>query len=150
MAMEHKKRIIILSIIGIILTAIGIALLPIGQNLITKILHQKLATLPENPGYILWRDMDLPISQSFYLFNITNPDETLMGAKPKVKEIGPFVYRLNITKGEITFNSNQTIVSYWEKKQFYFQSNQSAYDLQTQVFFRLFVFCKYLKKSFHL
>nr|XP_027202262.1 lysosome membrane protein 2-like [Dermatophagoides pteronyssinus] len=133
MAMEHKKRIIILSIIGIILTAIGISLLPIGQNLITKILHQKLATLPENPGYILWRDMDLPISQSFYLFNITNPDETLMGAKPKVKEIGPFVYRLNITKGEITFNSNQTIVSYWEKKQFYFQSNQSAYDLQTQV-----------------
>lgn len=133
MTMEHKKRIITISIIGSILLIIGIILLPVGQNLITKILHQKLATLPDNPGYILWRDMDIPIYQSFYLFNITNQDETLNGGRPNVKEIGPFVYRINITKGEIGFNQSQTIVSYLEKKQFHFKANLSAYDLQTQV-----------------
>ncbi|OTF81331.1 hypothetical protein BLA29_008103 [Euroglyphus maynei] len=108
MTMEHKKRIITISIIGSILLIIGIILLPVGQNLITKILHQKLATLPDNPGYILWRDMDIPIYQSFYLFNITNPDETLNGGRPNVKEIGPFVYRINITKDN---NHEYTIIN---------------------------------------
>lgn len=133
MAMEHKKLIITLSIIGLILTIIGIVFLPIGQNLISNILHKKLATLPDNPGYILWRDMDIPIYQKFYLFNITNTEEMLSGGRPTVNEIGPFVYHLNMTKGDIKFNSNNTIVSYVEKKQFHFDANLSSYDLQTQI-----------------
>ena len=140
MAMEHKKLIITLSIIGLILTILGIVFLPIGQNLISNILHKKLATLPDNPGYILWRDMDIPIYQKFYLFNITNTEEMLSGGRPTVNEIGPFVYHLNMTKGDIKFNSNNTIVSYVEKKQFHFDANLSSYDLQTQVCFLFFSF----------
>ncbi|VDL90380.1 unnamed protein product [Schistocephalus solidus] len=40
---------------------------------------------------------------SIYLFNITNRKEILAGAKPRVQEIGPYVYREKREKTNITF-----------------------------------------------
>jgi hypothetical protein len=45
--------------------------------------------------------------QSFYFFNLTNPDEVMDGAKPRVVEIGPYVYRRYESNFEITFPGNR-------------------------------------------
>ena len=47
-----------------------------------------------SPAYDTWRDVPVPMKLSFYMFNLTNPEEFEDGAKLNVEEIGPYVYRL--------------------------------------------------------
>ena len=54
------------------------------------------------------------------------------GAKPILKEIGPFVYRLQFDKNQVVQNSNGT-VSYLEKKTWIFQPNESVNDELTVI-----------------
>ncbi|KAA0203900.1 hypothetical protein HAZT_HAZT003971 [Hyalella azteca] len=42
---------------------------------------------------ILQSDTPVPLTISFYLFNLTNPVEFTNGGRPMVDEIGPYVYR---------------------------------------------------------
>lgn len=39
-----------------------------------------------------WRKLPMPLTFKIYVFNVTNPDEINKGAKPKLAEIGPYVY----------------------------------------------------------
>ncbi|CAO1331993.1 unnamed protein product [Diamesa tonsa] len=50
-----------------------------------------------------------------YIFNVTNPEGFLIGEKPKLVEVGPFVYREDMEKVNIRFHDNYT-VSYQHKK----------------------------------
>lgn len=50
-----------------------------------------------------------------YIFNVTNPDGFLAGEKPRLVEVGPFVYREDMEKTNIQFHDNYT-VSFQHKK----------------------------------
>lgn len=50
-----------------------------------------------------------------YIFNVTNPEGFLAGEKPKLVEVGPFVYREDMEKVNIKFHDNYT-VTYQHKK----------------------------------
>ncbi|XP_053667228.1 lysosome membrane protein 2 [Anopheles marshallii] len=50
-----------------------------------------------------------------YIFNVTNPEGFLSGEKPKLVEVGPFVYREDMEKVNIKFHDNYT-VTYQHKK----------------------------------
>ncbi|XP_015836616.1 scavenger receptor class B member 1 isoform X2 [Tribolium castaneum] len=51
-----------------------------------------------------------------YIFNVTNPDSFLnLGEKPKLQEVGPFVYREDMEKVNIKFHDNGTL-TYQHKK----------------------------------
>ena len=41
----------------------------------------------------VWSFPPVPVFMKFYVFNIENPDNIRRGEKPRVKEVGPFVYR---------------------------------------------------------
>lgn len=47
-----------------------------------------------------------------YFFNITNPDEILNGKLPEVKELGPFIYKDNQIRSNITFDGDKNEVSF--------------------------------------
>jgi hypothetical protein len=40
----------------------------------------------------LFEEIPFPLTFKAYLFNILNPDEIMRGSKPRVEEIGPFVF----------------------------------------------------------
>jgi len=40
----------------------------------------------------LWSNPPLTPRLKVYIFNVTNPDEILAGAMPRVSEVGPYVY----------------------------------------------------------
>lgn len=135
--METKKRVIILLIFGNLFIIVGLIFLCGSPFFITNLVHNKLSILPNNPGFILWRDMNIPIYQNFYMFNITNSNEVRNGAKPNLEQIGPFVYKVNISKSALQFNNDSTEVTFLEKKQYYFQPNLTKIPLNTTVSHKL-------------
>lgn len=67
--------------------------------------------------YDIWQDTNSPdappLYMNFHVFNITNPDEWLAGAKPVLVDIGPYAYVQHRVKLNVTFNENGTLVSYY-------------------------------------
>lgn len=45
-------------------------------------------------------DIPQPIMFKVFVFNVTNPNEVIEGAVPKVKEIGPYVYKYVMMLGQ--------------------------------------------------
>lgn len=64
-----------------------------------------------------------------YFFNVSNPDDVQRGAKPIVKEIGPYVYTQYRTKLDITRADD--ILSYYQYQHFEFDEEASAPLTQT-------------------
>lgn len=40
----------------------------------------------------LFEHIPFPLTFKVYVFNVTNGDDIVQGAKPKVEEIGPYVF----------------------------------------------------------
>lgn len=40
----------------------------------------------------MYNALPFPLIFKVYLFNVLNPDEVMRGAKPKLQEIGPYVF----------------------------------------------------------
>src|SRR6218665_735466 len=97
--MPHQKKIITFSVLAIVLLALGGVAISFIPNVISYFVHKKMALLPHNPSYPLWRDLKIPIYEKFYFFNVTNAADVMnKGAKPNLKEVGPFVFKTRLTK----------------------------------------------------
>lgn len=67
--------------------------------------------------FSIWQDTNAegapPMYMNFHVWNITNPDEWLAGAKPILEDIGPYAYKQSRVKLNVTFEQNGTIARYW-------------------------------------
>uniref|UniRef100_A0A1B6DPX8 Protein croquemort n=1 Tax=Clastoptera arizonana TaxID=38151 RepID=A0A1B6DPX8_9HEMI len=108
-----------------------------------KILQSNLAltqnaTKGNNATSVLamWEETPMPIYMEVYMFNWTNPATSLHGPdKPKFVEMGPYVFYEHHSKGNLTWNSNNTI-TYLNKKTWKFMpelSNGSLSDNITNI-----------------
>ena len=87
---------------------------------------QKLAIAEGSETYEKWKEIPMPIYYKYYFFNVSNAAEIeKSGAKPIVKEFGPFTYRSKWHKTPITFNSNGT-VTFRERKVLHFVPEMSV------------------------
>lgn len=64
----------------------------------------------------------------YFFFNVTNPDDFLVGAKPIVSQVGPYTYREYRAKENVTFVDNGTRVSAYQPKTFVFLPERSVGD----------------------
>lgn len=129
-----KKSSIICITTGFLLVLIGMSALLTLPLVIVKIIDSKLVLSPGNPSYILWRDLPVPILHKFYFYNVTNPREVqTTGAVPHLQQIGPFVYRLNITKSHINFTTSGDSVAFAETINYYFDRQLSTDDLSLTI-----------------
>lgn len=97
-------------IIGIITLILGIVLSSIpwldyfilkvspspAQNysiLIVYLISQNLRLWNDTLSYHYWQRPGVIRLTKVYIYNVTNPDGFLSGEKPKLQEVGPFVYR---------------------------------------------------------
>ncbi|XP_062870019.1 scavenger receptor class B member 1 isoform X2 [Trichomycterus rosablanca] len=126
MAISKFKITIGLSVIGLLLVGFGTFLMFMGPVIINDQIVKNVEINPKNDlSYTMWKDIPVPFFMSVYFFNILNPEEILAGEKPMVQQKGPYVYRENRWKDNITFHDNKT-VSYREYRQYFFEESMSV------------------------
>uniref|UniRef100_A0A1I8PCZ6 Scavenger receptor class B member 1 n=1 Tax=Stomoxys calcitrans TaxID=35570 RepID=A0A1I8PCZ6_STOCA len=100
-------------IIGIITLILGILLTTIPW--LDYFILKNLRLWNDTLSYHYWQRPGVIRLTKVYIYNVTNPDGFLTGEKPKLQEVGPFVYREDMQKVNVKFHDNFT-VSYQHKK----------------------------------
>ncbi|CAH2063819.1 unnamed protein product, partial [Iphiclides podalirius] len=72
-----------------------------------------------------WRKLPMPLTFKIYLFNVSNPEDVNNGEKPKVTEIGPYVYKEYRERTVLGYGENDT-VKYMMRKSFVFDAKASG------------------------
>lgn len=104
-------------IFGAIFLALGIGGSIFVQNFFNQtVLKTVQINGYDSQGYIQWVNNTTPQSAPQYLrftlWNVTNPDDVMNGAKPIMKDIGPYSYREYFVNYNVTFNSDETQMTY--------------------------------------
>ncbi|XP_022086017.1 scavenger receptor class B member 1-like [Acanthaster planci] len=97
-------------VMGALLVITGAVLIPVVWNAVKHSLMSKLMVLePSSMVYSIWKEPPFIIYWRFYFFDVANPAEVVEGAKPSLAHKGPYVYRLEMHRQNLTLNSNSTI-----------------------------------------
>ncbi|XP_076163294.1 scavenger receptor class B member debris buster [Ptiloglossa arizonensis] len=100
--------------IGILTLVIGIILSSIPW--VDYIILKQLRLWNGSLSFHYWQKPGVVRLTKVYIFNVTNTENFLQfNEKPKLQEVGPFVYREDMEKVNIVFHNNGT-VSYQHKK----------------------------------
>jgi scavenger receptor class B, member 1 len=62
------------------------------KNVFHSKISQQVALKPGGFLRGIWTDVPFPLDFRINIFNLTNPDEFLNGGKPRVHEIGPYMF----------------------------------------------------------
>lgn len=80
-----------------------------------------------------WIDPPVSPKLKIYVFNFTNPDEFLAGAKPKFEELGPYVFTDDWQKSNIEWKNGDNSIEYNQLRYFKFLPKESKGQLRDQV-----------------
>jgi len=104
---------------------VGIAYLgfdPLVRSLILK----KLVLSNTSDTFHIWEDPPISPHLKVYFFNLTNPEEVFNGVDlPRLVEVGPYTYKQQWLKQNVTWHNNGTI-SYRTRKIFTFVESESC------------------------
>ncbi|XP_072018674.1 lysosome membrane protein 2-like [Amphiura filiformis] len=80
------------------------------EDKISTVIDEMMVLEPSSEIFQSWLDPQIPIYQKFYFFDVQNADDVLnAGAKPRLVEIGPYTYRVSISRYNLTFGDNDTL-----------------------------------------
>lgn len=88
-------------VFGCIFLILGVVVMLAGGPMLEKKILKSMALSEGSDRFQTWLEpwrMDLDPALTAYAFNITNKDEVLRGGKPKLEEVGPFVYKSKTIK----------------------------------------------------
>ncbi|XP_072722958.1 platelet glycoprotein 4 [Ciconia boyciana] len=99
------------AVIGGVLAIFGGILIPVGDNLIGKAIKKEAVIANGTIAFENWLVPGSSVYRQFWVFDVQNPSEVLeQGARPKLKQRGPYTYRVRyLPKENITENSDGTI-----------------------------------------
>ncbi|CAN9504477.1 unnamed protein product [Ophioblennius macclurei] len=133
MAVDKSKLTVGFMVAGVLAVIFGIVLTFVGPLIIDDQIVKNTVIDPSNDmSYTMWKDLPVPFFMSVYFFNVLNPQEILLGEKPMLEQRGPYVYRKQARKQNITFHDNGT-VSYLEYRRYFFEPSMSVGSEEDEV-----------------
>merc|ERR1711936_1043651 len=83
----------------------------------------------------MWQKTPIPMYNKIFYFNCTNAHDVMKyNSKPLLKQVGPYVFREEHEKTNITFNKSDHTVQYMQKKFWYFDEEKSSGSLDDEIF----------------
>lgn len=83
----------LLILLGLLIVGCGGIVFYFQMEILKFLLHMKLNLGPNSELFPKWVKQENMITASFYVFNVTNPEEAANGAVVELEEIGPYVFR---------------------------------------------------------
>merc|ERR1712012_170467 len=80
-----------------------------------------------------WIDPPVHPVLNIYMFNLTNPDEFLQGAKPRYDEIGPYVFTDKWEKDNVQWKNGDDSIEYSQLRYFKFKPGPSKGQLRDEI-----------------
>lgn len=126
--MFSKKTGICCGAFSLIVAVFSVFVLIEFDDFYRDLLNKQVTITPGSTAFHVWKDVGscFDMSANLYFFNITNVEAVKAGrANPRLRQMGPYSYRIEWVKDNITFNDNGT-VSFLEKMIFHFDEENSA------------------------
>nr|QFU27946.1 sensory neuron membrane protein 2a [Apolygus lucorum] len=119
------NRVMYLAGFGAIVFLIGLFFATSGTDMMINAKIKKSIVLEEDSeGLKRFQKMPFPLEFKVFLFNITNPDDVMMGGKPILTEMGPYTYDLYKEKPDLKFVKDG-MIEYNMTYQFHFNHQKS-------------------------
>ncbi|GAB1602937.1 scavenger receptor class B member 1-like [Argonauta hians] len=110
---------------GLVILAIGGGLIPLFMHILKNKIDEQVPLTNNSESMKNWLNPPIPVYFEVYVFNYTNSKNiTTNGDNPVVTEAGPYVYREEIEKFNVTLENGT--ISYRENKYYVFEPNKSA------------------------
>jgi len=129
--MSGTKRNLLLGFTLLLVTC-GLVLLVCKNAVYMWIFKSQLVLSPTSGSFPMWQILPEPMVASMYLFQVLNPEEIKTGSKPRLEQVGPYVFTEQHEKVNITWNSNGT-VSYRQIRTWHFLPELSNGTLDDEV-----------------
>ncbi|XP_076446440.1 lysosome membrane protein 2-like isoform X2 [Babylonia areolata] len=114
-------------ITGLVLLVTGCVLIKVFDTLIHDKVDDSLPLKEGSTSYKNWMEPPAPIYFQVWMQHVANADEVVQqGAKPVLEQMGPYTYREKREKINITFDDNNTTISYRERQWYFFDRNASV------------------------
>lgn len=89
---------------------------------------------PESKSYETWKQPPFPLSLDIYLFNWTNPEDFKnLSTKPIFEQLGPYRFTEKPDKVDITWNPDNSTITYRKLSMFFFDEDGSKGSLDDVV-----------------
>eukprot|EP00092_Neocalanus_flemingeri_P040156 GFUD01043741.1.p1 GENE.GFUD01043741.1~~GFUD01043741.1.p1 ORF type:complete len:545 (+),score=122.04 GFUD01043741.1:220-1854(+) len=130
MAFSTKEKLLLLLSASSLL--FGTTMLTYRQTIYNNILNSQLVIEEGTAAYNAWVKTPIPVYTKFYFFDMINPDAFHNHEKPILEERGPYTFREDEMKVNLTWQDNGTI-SYRRMKFWYFEREMSVGPLTDEV-----------------
>ncbi|KAK5879060.1 hypothetical protein CesoFtcFv8_024405 [Champsocephalus esox] len=113
----------------LLLVGIGLVVSQVFRTFMHNRLKKEIVLVEGSRVFESWKSPPPPVYMEYFFFNVTNVNEFLeRGAKPVVKQIGPYTYREYRTKDNVSMVENGEKVSAYNTKSFVFLREKSVGD----------------------
>ncbi|XP_044258686.1 sensory neuron membrane protein 2-like [Tribolium madens] len=121
------KVLLVCLVISVALLVVSLALaFKVFPDLLESEVNKAVRLEEGTEQYDRFVELPFPVEFKVYLFNVSNPQQVLDGSeKPKLTEVGPFVYKQYRKKTILDTNEGEDTISYTQKETFEFDAEAS-------------------------
>jgi hypothetical protein len=132
---KHTRNCCFVScVLGSLFLLLGVIVLAAGHGLLLNVVLSTMPLKPDSDRFKSWLSPPVDAHLTGYAFHVTNPEDVVMGMKPILQEVGPFVYKsvtVKDSRDNIKFNEDGETLTYKPRKFYYLDPEQSIGDPDT-------------------
>ncbi|XP_022913408.2 sensory neuron membrane protein 2-like [Onthophagus taurus] len=123
----YKHCPVITALSGFLVLIIGVLCTWYGfPKIIDHEISKQIALHPGTKAFEVWQKQPFPLLFKVYIFHVTNPDAVMIGEKPILKEMGPYIYDIEVERTKAEINEKDDTIKYYLKKTFHFNKKLSG------------------------
>ncbi|XP_022066701.2 lysosome membrane protein 2-like isoform X1 [Acanthochromis polyacanthus] len=112
----------------LLVIGIGLMVAQVFRTIMHNRLKKEIVLVEGSRVFESWKTPPPPVYMEYFFFNVTNVKEFLNGAKPEVRQVGPYAYREYRYKDNVSMVEDGKMVSGYNTKSFVFLRERSVGD----------------------